>query len=86
MTILATTFIFAVLTSYTLYRYYIVRSEHLKELSIVHVNWHIFYNVYTILTIHAGSTVKRQVNTVEPLPVDKKSFTRNVWGKKLYLI
>lgn len=61
MTILTITFIFDVLTAYTLYRYFIFQNEYLAQLAFVHVNWHIFYSIFTTMIIYAGSTVKRKV-------------------------
>lgn len=63
MTILGTTFIFAVLTAYTLYRYYITRSKFIEELAITHVIYGILYSIYMIWIIHAGSKLKQKVNT-----------------------
>ena len=65
MVILTKTFIVDVLSSYTFYRYYVTRSEHFEQLVILHGIWCTFYNINTLLTIYAGSRLKRKVAIIE---------------------
>lgn len=64
MTILGSTFIFAVLTAYTLYRYFITQNDFLADLTLVHVNWNVFYSIFTTMIIYAGSIVKWKVKNI----------------------
>lgn len=65
MTILCGTFIFAVLTAYTIYRYIIIGNDFLGEMTLVHMDWHIIYSFFTIMITFAGSYVKRKVLQVK---------------------
>lgn len=61
--LLASSFIYAVLTAYTVYRYFVAGSEYIGAVAIADMNWNILYSIYTMLIIYAGSTLKRKVRT-----------------------
>lgn len=62
MLMLGNSFVYGVVTTYTVYRYNVVRNENLGELTITQINWNILYNILTIFTIHAASALKRKVS------------------------
>lgn len=61
MGMFANAFIFAVLTCYTVYRYFIYQNEFLQEMMIIQVNWHIFYSFHAVMIICMGSRMSHEV-------------------------
>lgn len=58
------TFVFSVLTFYTLYRYILQRNEFFEKLTRIHLDFQVFYFIYTLTVIYAGSIIAREVNSV----------------------
>lgn len=58
----ACTFIFSVLTCYTFYRFLIQQDTFLKDLSLLHFNWQIFFLTSTLMVIITANLVTSEVN------------------------
>lgn len=56
------TFVFSVLTFYTLYRYILHQTEFFERLTRIHFDYQIFYAIYIYMVIYAGSIIAREVN------------------------
>lgn len=62
MIITASTFIFSVLTFYTFYRYIVQQHESFKDLLWMHLQWQLFYLIFTLLVIYTANQVTSEVN------------------------
>lgn len=69
------TFIFTVLTCYTLYRYIVQRNALFEQLAYLHINFQVFYTFYAIAVIYAGDLIAREVNS---LAISLKHYLTNI--------
>lgn len=62
----AGSFVFSVVSSYGLYRAWSWASvdDSSLEMSTIHIIWCIYYNVYIVLMLWAGSTMRNEVMNV----------------------
>lgn len=58
---IAATFVYSVLTCYTLYRYFLEQNEFFRQLASVHLHWQLFYVIYALAVIYAGNAVASKV-------------------------
>lgn len=60
------TFVFSVFTFYTIYGYFLQQNEFFQQLSRIHLDYQIFYAIYTYMVIYAGSIIAREVDPLSP--------------------
>lgn len=58
----AYTFLFSILTLYTLYLYFIQRSDELEAIFFMHLTWYIFFSSSTLTVIYTANQVNSEVN------------------------
>lgn len=61
MITIANTFIFTVITYYTLYRYVVQQNKSFQEVSQIHFQWHTVYLSSTMVVLYTTHSVRNEV-------------------------
>lgn len=60
--IIGGTFTLTILTMYAFYRYHFESNDSFEQLAYSHLDWQIYYVLYTLFVIYGGSILTKEVN------------------------